>query len=122
MTVPSLANAELAVMDLLWNEGGLTARELMMRLYPNAKRSQHGTVQKLLQRLEEKGFVHRDRKAPVHVISAQLTRDEYACGQLETLADRVTGGSLAPMITHLVEERKLSRGEIDRLRRILEEA
>ena len=53
MGLPSLANAELAIMDLLWEQDNLTARQVREELYPGAEREQHGTVQKLLQRLEE---------------------------------------------------------------------
>ena len=58
---PPLTNAELALMELLWEEDALTARQLREALYPNATRAQHGTVQKLLSRLEDKGYVARDR-------------------------------------------------------------
>jgi len=51
-----------------------------------------------------------------------ITRDEYACSQLESLADKLTEGSLAPMITRMVKEKKLSPPEIQRLREILEGA
>ena len=41
--------------------------------------------------------------------------------RLEALADRITGGSLVPMITQLIEDEKLALEEIERLRTILEE-
>lgn len=115
-----LANAELAIMNLLWERDRATARELREELYPKATRAQHGTIQKLLQRLEDKGYVTRDRSLPVHLFSAALTRQAYAGGQLESLADKLTGGSLAPLITHLLEEKKISKGEIARLRKLLD--
>lgn len=120
MSMPPLANAELAIMELLWRQERVTAREIRERLYPDATRAQHGTVQKLLQRLEEKGYVGRDRDVPASRFSATLSREEYACGQLESLARKLTGGSLAPLITHMVEGGRVSREEIERLRRILE--
>jgi len=122
MTIVPLANAELAVMGLLWQEDRLTAREIQEELYHDATKAQHGTVQKLLKRLEDKGFIARDRSLAVYLFSAVVTRDEYACNQLESLADKLTEGSLAPMITRLVKERKLSPPEIQRLREILEGA
>ena len=120
-TRPSLANAELAIMELLWDEGRLTARMIRERLYPGTTKAQHGTVQRLLQRLEDKGFVVRDKDLPVHFFAASIRREEYASSQLESLADRLTGGSLAPLVTHLVEQKRISRTEIDRLRQILDE-
>ena len=121
MTVPKLANAELAVMERLWEEGSRTARHLREQLYPDAAISMHGTVQRLLQRLEGKGFIHRDRDRAAHLFTARIGREAYACGRLEALADQVTGGSLVPMISHLVEERKLSDADMERLRQLLEE-
>ena len=118
----TLANAELAVMDLLWKQADrMTAREIRESLYPNEKKPQHGTVQRLLQRLEEKGFIERDKSISVHFFSAIVTRDSYAGGQLESLAEKLTSGSLAPLITHLVEHKKISRKDIDKIRSILDE-
>jgi len=117
---PPLANAELAVMNLLWQNDRLTARQIREQLYPDATKAQHGTVQKLLQRLEDKGYVKRDRSLSVHLFSAAISRQTYAGRQLESLATKLTGGSFAPLITHLVEEKKIARDEIDRIRAILE--
>ena len=115
-----LPNAELAVMELLWEQEPLTARQIRERLYPKAQKPQHGTVQRFLQSLEEKGFVERDRSLPVHLFSPAISRETYAGRQLEALADRLTGGSIAPFLTHLLAERKLDRAELARLRRLLD--
>jgi len=115
-----LANAELAVMDLLWQADRLTARQIREQLYPDTTKAQHGTVQRLLQRLEDKGYVERDRSLFVHLFSAAISRRTYAGQQLESLADKLTAGSFAPLITHLVEQKKISRKEIERIRAILD--
>jgi BlaI family penicillinase repressor len=115
-----LANAELAIMELLWDEERLTSRHVRESLYSGATKPQHGTVQRLLQRLEEKGYVERDRTLPVHLFSATIGREAYAGGQLESLTDKLTGGSLAPLITHLIEEKRISPAEIKKLRQILD--
>jgi len=106
---------------MLWRKGRLTARQILELLYPDTSRPQHGTVQRLLQRLEAKGFVTRDRGLGVNLFSPAVSRESYAGGQLESLVDRLGGGSLVPMVTRLVEDNKLSRAEIEKLRRILEE-
>lgn len=120
MSQPSLANAELAIMNLLWEHEHLTARDIRERLYPDESRPQHGTVQRLLQRLEEKGFIRRDRTPPVHLFFAAVSREAYAGSQLESLAERLTGGSIAPLLTHLIEQKKITRAEVERLRQILD--
>ena len=116
-----LANAELAVMDLLWRNDRMTARQIRESLYPDETRSQHGTIQRLLQRLEEKGYVLRDRSLNIHFFTARISRRDYAGGQLESLASRLTGGSFAPLITHLVERNKLSGKDLEQIRAILDE-
>lgn len=118
---PLANNAELAVMELLWDENQMTARQIRERLYPNATKAQHGTVQRLLQRLEDKGYVERDTTQPVLFFSAAVSRQEYAGSQLESLAAKLTGGSLAPLITHFIEQKKISRDDIEQLRAILDE-
>jgi predicted transcriptional regulator len=121
VTHPPLANAELAIMDLLWDEGSLTARAIRERLYRDSGKAQHGTVQRLLQRLEDKDYVERDRSLPVHLFSPKVERQAYAGAQLETLAEKLTGGSIAPLVTHLVEQQKLSADDLERLRALLGE-
>lgn len=120
MTTPALPNSELAVMELLWRENPLTARRIQERLYPDAAKPQHGTVQRLLHRLAAKGFVVRDRGLGVSLFSPAIGRNAYAGAQLESLANRLTRGSLVPMITRLVEDDKLSREEIEKLRGVLD--
>jgi|TARA_B100001971_G_C18097318_1_gene486853 predicted transcriptional regulator len=116
---PQLTDAELAVMNLLWDNEQLTARQVREALYPDATKAQHGTVQKLLQRLEEKGCVKRNDTPGINLFSSALSREAYGGTQLESLATRLTSGSVAPLITHLVENNKISREEIERLRTIL---
>ncbi len=117
-----LANAELAVMNLLWqNDDHMTARDIREQLYSDANKAQHGTVQRLLQRLEEKGFVERDKSIAVHYFVAAISREAYAGQQMELLAEKLTAGTFAPLITHLVEHKKISRADVNRIRGILDE-
>lgn len=122
MTVERLTNAGLALMELLWETEPLTARQVRERLYDDSRTSQHGTVQRLLQSLEEKGFVQRDRSLGVNLFSPMVTREAYGGLQLESLAEKLTGGSIAPLLTHLLDEKKLDKAEIKRLRKLLAEA
>jgi BlaI family penicillinase repressor len=122
MTVERLTNAGLALMELLWETEPLTARQIRERLYDDSRTSQHGTVQRLLQSLEEKGFVQRDRSLGVNLFSPMVTREAYGGLQLESLAEKLTGGSIAPLLTHLLDEKKLDKAEIKRLRKLLAEA
>ena len=119
---PAVTEAELAVLELLWLESPRTARELTSRLYPPGSPSDMATVQKLLKRLEAKRLVERDRSDRIHTFSAAVARAEYAGGRLAELAERLSDGSLAPLLLHLVSSRKLSAKELAELRRILDDA
>jgi len=61
----------------------------------------------------------RNNYLSVHLFSAAISRRTYAGQQLESLADKLTAGSFAPLITHLAEKRRISRDEIERIRAIL---
>lgn len=116
----SASDAELAVMRLLWENESLTARDIREVLYPGGTSSDHGTVQKLLQRLETKKLISRDNTSFVHVFRAKVSRSEMAGQQLETLAEKLTEGSLVPFIMHAVGSRKLTAQERKEIRRLLD--
>ena len=122
MGTQRLTNAEMAIMELLWKSERLTARQIREQLYNDSDKAQHGTVQRLLQSLEEKQFVSRDRSLGVHLYSAIVSREVYGSLQLESLANKLTGGSIAPLLTHLLDEKKLGKAEVKRLRKLLDEA
>lgn len=115
-----LADAELAVMNLLWNAEQLSSRQIKDVLYPSATATNHGTVQTLLQRLEKKGFIDRDRAASVHLFRAKISREEFGAEELESLADRLADGSLVPFLTHLVEAKRIPDEELRQIRELIE--
>jgi BlaI family transcriptional regulator, penicillinase repressor len=115
-----VTDAELAVLQLLWDRGALTAREIREELYPSDTPSNHGTIQKLLQRLEAKKLVGRDRSSFVHVFKPLISREDLAGRQLDALAEKLTEGSLVPFILHAVGSRKLSAKDREQIRRMLE--
>lgn len=119
---PAVTDAELAVLELLWTESPRTARQLTERLYPPGSPSDVATVQKLLQRLEAKRLVSRDRAQRVHAFEAAVSRETYAGSRLADLAERLSDGSLAPLLLHLVNSRRLTAQELAELRRVLDDA
>ena len=56
----------------------------------------------------------------MQLFNAVIDRQTYASGQLEAIAEKLTGGSIAPLITHLMEQRKISPDEIEQLRSLLD--
>ncbi len=119
-----VTDAELAVLQVLWEQGESTIREIVDVLYPGGGTSDYATVQKLLERLEVKRCVRRQRGSVPHVFSAAVARDELIGLRLQDLADRLCEGSLTPLLTNLVsgrrlksEERRALRDLVDRLDR-----
>src|SRR5215468_184846 len=118
---PDVTEAELAVLQTLWDAGPATIRQLVERVYQQGGTSVYATVQKLLDRLEAKGCVGRDRGGPVHVFRAAIDRDELIGRRLRAVADSLCGGSLSPLLTHLVEGKGLSPRERRELRALIDQ-
>ena len=120
-TPRDVTEAELAVLRTLWEVGPCTIRVVTVRLYPpGGGASCYATVQKLLERLEAKGCVRRDRSAGAHRFAAAVGRDELIGRRLRAVADKLCGGSMTPLITNLVESRALSKRELAELRELIE--
>jgi BlaI family transcriptional regulator, penicillinase repressor len=102
-----VTESELSVLQVLWEAGPTTVRQLTDRLYPTGGPSAHTTVHKLLERLEAKGCVLRDRRGPVQLIKATVTREALIDQRAQALADALCGGSLLSLLSHLVDPRRL---------------
>jgi predicted transcriptional regulator len=120
-TPQDVTEYELAVLQVLWESGPATIRQLTDAVYPGGGTVQYATVQKLLERLERKGFVRRNRSGPAHVFSAMIGREELLGRRLQDMAEKLCGGSLTPLLTHLVRTRRLSERERQELRDLIDE-
>ena len=116
-----VADAELKILQALWDHGSATTRRLAELLYPDGGVAEYYTVQKLLERLEEKGCVLRDRRQRAHLFKAAIPREQIVGERLQELSDKVCGGSLVPMLTELVHLRKLTPDEYDVLKNLVNE-
>jgi BlaI family penicillinase repressor len=120
-TPQDVTDTELAILQILWEQGPATIRSITDILYPQGGTAQYATVQKLLERLEEKGFVQRQKVAPAHLFRATLPRQELIGRRLQDVAEKLCGGSLTPLLTHLVRVRPLSPSERQELRALIDE-
>jgi BlaI family penicillinase repressor len=111
-TPQNVTDAEWALLDVLWNQGPTTVRHLTEVLYPSGGASEHGTVYKLLERLEAKGCVRRDRSGGVYEFHASVARDDVIGRELEALVEKMCGGSLQPLLTNLVRVKRLTPAEL----------
>jgi predicted transcriptional regulator len=119
-TPRDVTETELSLLQVLWDSGPATIRQLTDVLYPGGGTAQYGTVQKLLERLEAKGFVHRDRTSPAHTFSAALDREALIGRRLQDMAEKLCGGSLTPLLTHLVRTKRMTARERQELRDLID--
>jgi predicted transcriptional regulator len=118
---PDVPDAELAVLQVLWELGSAPIRRIADRLYADADDNYYATVQKLLERLERKGYVARDRSGHAHLFRATLDRDTLVGRRLRAVAEKLCGGMMTPLLTHLVRAETLSDAERQELRALIDE-
>jgi predicted transcriptional regulator len=115
-----VTDAELDVLRGLWDHGPATIRALADRLSPGGGTSEYATVQKLLERLEDKGHVTHRSEGRQNVYSARVRREDLVARRLRDTAEQLCDGSLTPLLTHLVSAGRLSRDELRELRRLVD--
>src|SRR5262249_9008039 len=116
----NVPDAELAVLQELWDRGASTIRQLTDALYPDGDDAHYATVQKLLERLGRKGHGTRDTSGHAHRFTALTDRDRLVGHQLRQVAEKLTGGMMAPLLTHLVRAEALTPKEREELRALID--
>jgi predicted transcriptional regulator len=120
-SLPAVTDAEWAVLERLWDRGPASVRELRDALYPGGGPSEHATVHKLLERLEAKEYVQRERAGGTLTFRAVVARDDLIGRQLEELLEKRCGGSLQPLLSNLVRVKRISAEELRELAALVEE-
>jgi predicted transcriptional regulator len=116
-----ITDTELAVLRQLWRRDDATIRELTDALYPDGGHAHYATVQSLLDRLQSKGFVDREKDGRVNRYRASVSRTELAGRRLRATADALFDGAMAPLLTHLVDSADLRPDEVDALRELIDQ-
>jgi predicted transcriptional regulator len=117
-----VTETELAMLQVLWERERATRRQVTDALYPDGDTAHYATVQKLLERLEAKGFV-RHAKDPqgVLVFTHAVGREEFIGRRLRAMAAKLCGGALTPLLMNLVRGSSLTDQELDELAGFIEE-
>jgi predicted transcriptional regulator len=116
-----VTETELAILEILWNHGSATRRLVTDALYPDGGPAQYATVQKLLERLEAKGFVRHERHQGILSFMAIVSREDLVSRGLERMADKLCGGSLTSLLLNLVRSKPLAPEEVEELKALLDE-
>jgi predicted transcriptional regulator len=113
-----LSAGELEILQVLWRDGPVTISEARRGL---RRRIGYTTVQTRLNRLAEKGAIARAAERPAKY-RAVIAPEEVSTGYLKLLLERVSGGSIVPLVAHLMKNRKLSAEEIAALKKLVNES
>lgn len=116
----AISEAESVVMEVFWARGALPAEEVFAALQGHGK-WQAPTVKTLLNRLLKKGALQARKDNRRYVYSPVLTRDEWLSSESHGFLDRLFGGRVAPLVSHFSQHKKLSRKDIEDLRRLIRE-
>ncbi|QDU10411.1 BlaI/MecI/CopY family transcriptional regulator [Gimesia aquarii] len=104
-----VTEAELSVLQVLWQQGPMTIREIAEILEPKRVDAYYSTVKKLLERLEAKGFVLREAAGIAFIYEATVARDELVGRRLREVAETLCEGSLTPLLTQLAQHHDLTK-------------
>ena len=103
---------------MLWRDGPVTLSEAQRGL---RRTIGYTTVQTRLNRLVEKGVIARTSQRPAKYRAA-VAMEDVSAGHLNLLLERVSGGSIIPLVAHLMKGRRLSPEEILVLRKLISES
>jgi len=118
--LPRPTDAELEILNVLWERGPSTVREVHEVLL-KSKDIGYTTVLKLMQIMSEKGLVSRDETDRRHVYEAERAQDETQRQLLSDLLDRAFKGSATQLVQQALSSKKASREELAEIRRMLDE-
>ena len=113
-----LTKGERTIMDLLWAEGPLTAKDISAALWTSVKWAKT-TTYTMLGRCVDKGFIRRDE--PDYLCVPCITRDEVIRAETERLIDSEYGGNVDLLMTALIGQGKLNAKQLKSLYETLEQ-
>ena len=109
---------ELAVMSILWRMGGATVAEVKDALEEPLA---YTSVLSALQTLEEKGYVTHEAEGRAYRYRALVDAEKAGDSALARVRESIFHGSAEKLFAHFVADEKLSRSELERMRRLLAE-
>ena len=116
-----ISDSELELLKILWDRGSATVRDLHEAIQSAGTDWAYNTVQTLLRRLEEKGYLDSRKEGRAFVFTPKLSRDDVLSEELGSLADRICEGATRPLMLTLVRNRRFTSKEIAQFRELLDE-
>ena len=117
---PKPTEAQLDVLNILWDRGPLTVRQVHEEL-SRAKPSQYTTTLKIMQVMADRGLVARDERERSHVYHPRIKREEAQHQLASDLMNRVFKGSARRLLVSALGAKRASMKELDELRDYIEQ-
>ena len=106
--------AELEVLQIIWEHGPCTVREVMNLLKSKRPRV-YTSVMSLMNVMAEKGLLNQKPKGRAFVYSARVSRDKTQSSMLSDLLNRAFDGSANALVAHLLQQTKPNSEELDEI-------
>lgn len=113
-------DSELEILQILWQEGPSTVRQVNERLAEN-KEVGYTTTLKLMQIMHEKGILTRLEESRSHVYAANIGEDETQATLLERFVDTAFRGSASKLVMQALGNHKSTPAELDEIRKLLDQ-
>jgi predicted transcriptional regulator len=116
-----LSDAQLEIMNVVWDAGACTVADVWQALAAR-RRVARNTVQTMLVRLEEKGWLTHREAGGAFIYSAAVPREQAQQRSVERMLDTVFRGSAEGLVLTLLQSRGLSKDEAARIREMIRKA
>ena len=117
---PTLTEAELRLMEVLWQKGSATVGEVVEAL-PRKKSVAYSTVLTTLRILEQKGYVRHTKEGRAFIYHPVVDRRQACHNAVTYLVSRFFNNSPELLVLNMLEDGKIDREELERLKRLTEE-
>jgi BlaI family penicillinase repressor len=119
---PRISNTEWEIMRIVWTKHPITANEIFDQLTAADPSWHPKTARTLLARLVQKKALGHEERGRAYVYSPLVGERECLANASESFLQRFFGGSLKPMLAHFVGQQRLTKKEVEELRKLLSEA
>jgi len=117
-----LTDAQREIMEVVWSRGEITVSEVRDALAKQKRDLARNTVQTMMVRLEERGWLRHREQGRTFVYSADRPKTVSLGAKVSQMVDRLFAGSPEDLMTALIEYRGLSADESERIREMIEQA
>ena len=113
-----ISNAELSVMQVLWQRQPLSANDVVTAL-GNDKDWHEKTVKTLLNRLVAKGALGFDKDGRAYLYYPLIAQQDYQLEQSRSFVDRLFAGRVAPLVAGFASQNKLNADDVQQLKQLI---